>query len=262
MLLNMTSGIASYTADNAMTAQLFADPTMPWTPEQLLAYGLGLPPLFDPGTDFSYSNTNYILLGTVIEQITGRPYPEVLQSGILEPLELDDTSFPDTSEIPDPNLSGYSLQGTPDDSQQPVETTNWSPTSAWTAGQIISNVDDMLTWGRVLSTGQGILDEEMAVERLEAIPAEGGYGYGNGCIAGWVGHTGDIEGYNTTVYHHTASDSTIVVLVNSDIPSGDCSESKTLPDNPTGVPCMFPAVRIFTEGSDALGHPFTPLPLS
>ncbi|MFE6257425.1 serine hydrolase domain-containing protein [Agromyces sp. NPDC057865] len=262
MLLNMTSGIPSYTADDAMTTRLFADPTQPWTPEELLSYGLGMPPLSDPGTQFNYSNTNYVLLGTVIEQVTGRPYPEVLQSEILEPLGLEDTYFPDTNGMPDPHLSGFSLQGTPADSQEPVETTNWSPTSAWTAGQVISNIDDMLEWGRVLSTGQGILDEDMAVERLEAIPAEGGYGYGNGCIAGWVGHTGDIEGYNTTVYHHTASDSTIVVLVNSDIPSGDCSDSKTLADNTTGVPCMFPAVRVFAEVSDALGHPFTPLPMS
>lgn len=262
MLLNMTSGIQSYTADETFTNALFADPTAAWTPDQLLEAGLGLEPLFAPGTDFYYSNTNYILLGTVIEEITGRPYPEVLQTEILEPLELGDTSFPDRSEIPDPHLSGISLQGTPDDSQEPVETTDWSPTSAWTAGQIISTLDDLLVWGRALATGQGFLDEEMAVERLEAIPEEGGYGFGMGCLSGWVGHTGDIPGYNTTVYHHTASDTTVVVLVNSDIPSGDCSESKTLADNPATVPCMLPAVRIFTEVSDALGHPFTPNPMS
>jgi D-alanyl-D-alanine carboxypeptidase len=262
MLLNMTSGIQSYTADDTFTNALFADPTSAWTPDQLLEAGLGLDPLFAPGTDFYYSNTNYILLGTVIEEIHGRPYPEVLQSEILEPLDLGDTEFPDRSEIPDPHLSGISLQGTPDDSQEPVESTDWSPTSAWTAGQIVSTLDDMLVWGRALATGQGFLDEETAVERLEAIPEEGGYGFGMGCLSGWVGHTGDIPGYNATVYHHTASDTTVVVLVNSDIPSGDCSESKTLADNPATVPCMLPAVRIFTEVSDALGHPFTPIPMS
>ena len=261
MLLDMTSGIASYTLDEDVANTYLTDPTTEWTPDQLLAAGLGIDPLFAPGAQFNYSNTNYILLGKVIEDLTGQSYPDVLQTQILDPLEFADTSFPGTSEIPVPYASGISLQGTPDDSQEPIDATDWSPTFAWTAGQIISTIDDMLRWGRILVTGQGILDDEKRVERLNSFPEGGGYGFGIGCLGGWVGHTGEIPGYNTTVYHDTTSDTTVVVMANSDIPSGGCSVSKTLADNDTVVPCMAPAVRIFASITDELGHPFEPIPM-
>ncbi len=262
MLLDMTSGIASYTLDENWVDAYLGDPRTVWTPQELLDAGLSLDPLFAPGAKFDYSNTNFILLGTVIEQVTGRPYAEVLQREILTPLELDDTSFPDTSAIPAPHPIGLTLQGTADDSREPLDATGWSPSFAWTAGQMISTVDDLLVWGHALAAGQGVLDEEMSIERLTSFPGEQGYGYAVGCIDGWVGHTGEIPGYNTTVFHDTANDTTVIVLANSDIPTGDCSVSKTLADNDTSIPCMSPATRVFVAVSEALGHPFTPLPAS
>jgi D-alanyl-D-alanine carboxypeptidase len=72
---------------------------------------------------------------------------------------------------------------------------------------------------------------------------------------GWGG-----LGYNSSVFYDTTSDTSIVVLVNSDIASGSCSESPTLTDNPTEPPCSSPATRRFVGLSKALGHPFQPLP--
>ena len=262
MLLNMTSGIASYGLNEDWVNTYETAPTTAWTPDQLLDAGFSVSPLFAPGAEFNYSNTNFILLGEVIEEVTGEPYPDVLEAQILEPLSLTDTYFPDSSELPDPHPKGFSLQGTPDDSQEPVDATDWSPTAAWTAGQIVSTVDDMLLWGHALVTGQGILDEEMSIERLTSFPEDEGYGYAMGCLGGWVGHTGEIAGFNTTVYHDTTSDTTVIVIVTSDIPSGDCTVSKTLADNTTAMPCMSPATRIFVSLSKALGHPFTPIPMS
>jgi D-alanyl-D-alanine carboxypeptidase len=262
MLLDMTSGIASYTLDQHVADTYLATPTREWAPQELLAAGLSLDPLFAPGAEFNYSNTNFILLGTVIEEVTGRPYAEVLRSEILTPLELNDTSFPSTSDIPAPHPIGSTLQGTADDSREPVDATGWNPSFSWTAGQMISTVDDLLEWGHALATGQGVLDEETSIERLTSFPGEQGYGYAVGCIDGWVGHTGEIPGYNTTVFHDTANDTTVIVLANSDIPTGDCSVSKTLADNTTSIPCMAPATRVFVALSEALGHPFTPVPAS
>ena len=88
-----------------------------------------------------------------------------------------------------------------------------------------------------------------------------GYGIGIGCIDGWVGHTGELPGYNTTrLLRHDASDTSIVVQVNSDIASGDCSDSPTLTDDPRNAVCSSPATRMFVALSTATGHTFTPLP--
>jgi Biotin-requiring enzyme/Beta-lactamase len=64
-----------------------------------------------------------------------------------------------------------------------------------------------------------------------------------GCIGGWVGHTGERPGFNTIVYYDTTTDTSVVVLVNSDIPSGKCSDSTTLSDNQTEFPCSSPSRR-------------------
>lgn len=94
MLADMTSGVASYTLDDAWQATFFGEPEKVWTPDELLAIGLALEPLFEPGTSFDYSNTNTILLGKVIEQVSGEPYQDVLQDRILTPLGLTGTWFP------------------------------------------------------------------------------------------------------------------------------------------------------------------------
>ena len=262
ILMDMTSGIASYSLDPATANTYLTAPTTVWTPEELLDAGLALPPLFEPGAQFNYSNTNFILLGEVIEEVTGQPYPDVLAERILDPLSLGDTSFPDDAAIPEPHPQGASLQGTPDGSTTPIDATDWSPSFAWTAGQLISTPEDLLVWGRALGTGQGLYDVDTGVERLTSFPGEdGGYGLALGCINGWVGHTGEIPGFNTTVFYDTAADTTVIVITNSDIASGDCPVSQTLADNPTGIPCMAPATRIFVSISKALGNEFTPPPM-
>ncbi|WP_449373180.1 serine hydrolase domain-containing protein [Arthrobacter psychrolactophilus] len=261
MLLNMTSGIASYTLDENFADQLFTDPTKTWTPDQLLATGLALPPLFAPGAEFNYSNTNFILLGKVVEKVTGKALEQVLDTQILTPLKLTGTSMPGGSDpFPAPHAQGFTLQGTADDVFIPVNTTGWNPTWAWTAGQMVSTMDDLLVYGRALGTGQGLLNSEAQIARLSSFPEGGGYGLALGCIDGWVGHTGELPGYNTSVFYETGSDTTVVVLVNSDIPSGACTESKTLPDSPQAIPCMDPATRIFAAVSLVVGHEFTPMP--
>lgn len=259
MLLNMTSGIASYTLDENFMDELFNDPTKTWTPDQLLAAGLALPPLFAPGEQFNYSNTNFILLGQVVEKVTAKPFEQVLDELVLTPLGLEATSMPGGADpYPAPHAQGLTLQGTAEAVITPVNTTGWNPSWAWTAGQMVSTVDDLLVYGRALGTGQGLLESEAQIARLQSFPEPGGYGLAMGCINGWVGHTGELPGYNTSVFYDTDTDTTVVVAANSDIPSGSCTDSKTLPETSPTLPCMDPATRIFTAVSIALGHEFTP----
>ena len=74
MLADMSSGIASYTKDDAWQASYFGDPLKVWSPDELVEIGLALPPVFEPGESFDYSNTNTLLIGKVIEEVTGQTY--------------------------------------------------------------------------------------------------------------------------------------------------------------------------------------------
>ena len=264
-MADMTSGIASYTFNEQFQEDLVSDPQRIWTPEELVQIGIEDSPAFDPGTEFQYSNTNTVLLGLVLEQATGRPIGDLYREGIIEPLGLQETSFPERedSSLPDPQAHGYTLQI--QDDGEPGEVTNLNPSWGWTAGAMISTVEDLLVYGRALGTGEGLLPPEQQAERLDSflsedIPpntADRAYGLGIGREYGWLGHTGTLPGYNTTVYYSPELDATVVVETNSDIPSGDCSDDNpTLADSPHDIPCEEPAKRIFGALAEALGQPF------
>ncbi len=257
-LANMTSGVASYTRSTRFTKRYFAKPETVFTPDELLAAGLAESPLFEPGAQFDYSNTNTILLGMVIEKVTRQPVDDVLEAQILKPLNLTRTVWPgESTELPQPYAQGFTLQGDAATPDAPSNATHWNPAWAWTAGELISTLDDLLDYGRALGTGQGLLKEKGQAERLASFPGAAGYGIGMGCVDGWVGHTGELPGYNTALYYDTTTDTTVVVQTNSDIASGDCpADTPTLPGNPKELSCSSPATRIFVALTKALGHPF------
>ena len=265
---DMTSGIASYTEDDQWVKEWFSDPTRVWKPEEMARIGIKESPLFDPGSEWFYSNTNYVLLGLVLEQVSGKPINQLYQKEIIEPLDLKETSFPGTSSaIPEPYDHGYTLQGK-SSGQKPVDSTDWNPSSAWTAGEMISTIDDLLVYGRALGTGKGLLSPKEQKERLDSFvsnvpplnqpPLKGdlAYGIGLGKDHGWVGHNGEIPGYNTYLFYHPDIDAVVVVLVNSDISSGKCPKGVPIMKAwPRNTACELPADRIFEALASALGKP-------
>jgi D-alanyl-D-alanine carboxypeptidase len=266
---DMTSGIASYTEDKQWAKEFLSDPTRVWKPEELAQIGIKESPLFEPGTEWFYSNTNYVLLGLVLEKVTGKPIGDLYREQIIEPLGLKNTSFPESSDssIPEPHAQGYTLQGR-SSGEKPIDSTDWTPSEAWTAGMMISTVEDLLVYGRALGIGKGLLSPERQSERLDSFvsdvpplnqpPLKGdlAYGIGLGKDHGWVGHNGEIPGYNTYLFYHPELDAVVAVEVNSDIPSGDCpKDTPTLMDGPRGISCDLPADRIFRALAEALGKP-------
>jgi D-alanyl-D-alanine carboxypeptidase len=121
---------------------------------------------------------------------------------------------------------------------------------------MISDLDDLLVYARALGTGHGLLGPAAQTERL-TFPGAGGYGIGVGCSDGWFGHTGELPGYNTTVYYQTRADIAVVVQTNSDIASGNCEEKPTLTDDPRDTECSSPAKRVFVAVAKALDQPFS-----
>src|SRR3954463_570292 len=140
-MANMTSGIASYTENKQWQNEFFSDHERVWKPEELVQVGIKDSPLFDPGTQWNYSNTNLVILGLVLQQVTGEPIDQLYREGIIEPLDLKGTSFPGADpSIPEPYAQGYTLQGQ-SSGAEPVDATNWNPSPDWTAGEMISTVD-------------------------------------------------------------------------------------------------------------------------
>ncbi len=268
-LAAMRSGIPSYTTTDAFSDAFFADPFRSWRPEELVALVEGADPLFAPGAAWNYSNTNLVLLGMVVEQVSGRPVEELVAERIATPLGLTGTLMPTDAAFPDPHTDGFTVQG--QDDRVPVETTDWNPSWAWTAGGMISTVDDLLTYGRSLVAGGVLLDPEMQAARLasmesmgEAAGPEHDYGWGLQRANGWWGHTGELPGYNTFMYHRLDEGLTVVVLVNSDIKSGDCEGdaiAATTPGGRTTGPCVDPAVHVADLVTAALGFPGNPVDL-
>jgi D-alanyl-D-alanine carboxypeptidase len=268
-MTDMTSGIANYTEDEQWQDEQVSDPYRVWKPEELAQVGIEDSPLFDPGTEWHYSNTNTVLLGLILEQVTGETIGQLYRERIIEPLDLQGTSFPDQadSSLPDPHAQGYTLEG--QSTGEPMDATDWSPSEAWVAGSMISTAEDLLAYGRLLgSTGEGLLPPEQQAQRLDSFisdlpplnqpPLSGDLAYGLGLSNdhGWIGHNGEIPGYNTYLFYHPELDATVVVEVNSDIDSGDCPEAiPTMTDGPQDILCAAPDDRIFRALAEALGKP-------
>jgi D-alanyl-D-alanine carboxypeptidase len=218
MLANMTSGLFNYTEDDAWVTTAFSDFQRTWTPRELVDVGLAHPPYFAPGKGFHYSNTNTVLLGMIIEQVTKKPIAQVFGEKIITPLRLAHTIWPTTSALPPPYAHGVTEQ-TLDNKK--ADATNRNPSWAFTAGQLVSTLGDLRVWVESYATGS-LISPEMQKERLTYVTlppntATRKYGLGIGSDNGWLGHSGELPGYNTGAYYLPDRQAVVVVMVNSDI---------------------------------------------
>jgi D-alanyl-D-alanine carboxypeptidase len=210
----MRSGLPSYTRSPEFFAALTSNPRRTYTPQELLAYAFKQAVLFPPGTSFDYSNTNTVLLGLVVEKVTGQKLGDRFHDQLFVPAHLTETTFPNDATYPEPHPEGYTVQ-TADGKQ--ATATNWNPSWGWAAGALISTLNDMNKWAKVLADGT-LLKPETQAERFKSIPpGESGYGLGLFRFAGWVGHDGSLPGYQSLTLRLPERDTTMVILVNTDI---------------------------------------------
>lgn len=210
-LLGHSSGIVSYNYVGGF------DAARPWTPEQLVQWAWDQEPTlrFEPGTDWEYSNTNYVLLGQVIEAATGRSYAEVLAARFLGPLALDDTRLAGSGDV-DPRLV-RSYEGAP-----PTDISDSAdPSMGWAAGGMVSTPEELARW-TVALYGEDVLAEGshalMVTPGGLTGPDESQYGLGafyEGDGKDVIyGHTGGIAGYLTFAYYLEDPGVALVVMAN------------------------------------------------
>ncbi|KOU19062.1 beta-lactamase [Streptomyces sp. WM6372] len=214
-LAGMRSGLFNYSLDGDFIKKLQADPQQSFTPQRLLDYAFEHPVQFPPGARFDYSNTNLILLGLVVEKVTGRPLHEVITEKVLAPAGLRHTVFPTTAALPDPYAHGYTDQTA---SGKVEDSTHWNPSWAWAAGAMISDLQDLRSWARTLATGR-LLTPATQAERLKTTPMDlpgDGYGLGIFNVQGWIGHNGSIPGYEVLPVYLPQAQATMVILLNTD----------------------------------------------
>ena len=132
---------------------------MAWSDAQTLEVIARHDPLFAPGAELSYCDSNYALIGMIIEKVTGKPAGEVITSEVIGKLALPGTSYPTTTTIPDPHPTGYVPPVTdpnaPFDNAAapPAIVTELNPAVPATAGAMISTLDDLRVWGGELAAG-------------------------------------------------------------------------------------------------------------
>ncbi len=236
-LSEMRSGLYSYSFDPGFNATLDQDPSKAWTPDELLGIAFSHPADFPPGQQYEYSNTNIVLLGTVIEKLTGMSASKAFQKRIFGPLGLTHSSLPvnTDSKIPNPHAQGYQfgtnvetinsyavpaaqLPAALDGTLKPINQTDANPSWGWTAGGAISTPGELAVYVKALVHG-GLLNAKTQKLRLDSIqpvvpgdPNGVGYGLGLAQFApGILGHDGQIPGYSSFMAYNTNTGDTIIV---------------------------------------------------
>lgn len=205
------------------------------TPRQAVRLAMRHEPDFAPGTSWRYSNTNYVLAGMVIEEVTGRSWQSEVRRRIVRPLGLDQTTLPGTrAGVPGPHAVGYErFPGPGATAEDPrygeaIDATRQNPSWGGAAGEIISTTRDTNRFLRALVRGELLRPDELA-QMQRTVPTSADfrgnwpgarYGLGlmwvpNSCGGSWS-HGGDIMGYKTRNGVSADGERSVMVTINTD----------------------------------------------
>jgi D-alanyl-D-alanine carboxypeptidase len=226
-LMTHTSGLVRYEFNPKFTADLSANPDKVWTGEDRLAYLLDATPPFAPGEGWEYSDTNYIVLGMIIERAGGAAYYDQLRARILGPLGLKDTVPADSRTVPG-LVQGYAGAQNPfGGSDEMIRDGKFAvnPQFEWTGGGLAVTAQDLAKWARLLYEGK-VIDASLMKEFLNGVPAKLGpettYGLGviirPTALGVTYGHSGFMPGYQTEMMYFPELKTAIAVQVNSSAP--------------------------------------------
>ncbi|GAB2952279.1 serine hydrolase domain-containing protein [Micromonospora polyrhachis] len=230
MLLQHTSGVFNFTGEFYEDGTVV--PGIIWSgqewvdnrfktyqPEELVRLALSKPARFEPGADWSYSNTNYVLARLLIEKVTGRSYAEEMQRLILEPLGLRDTVAPTTeSEISEPHAHAY-YRYEEEGQEKTVDVTQQNPSWISSGGDMISTTQDLHTFISALMAGK-LLPPPLLAEMCDPHPK---VGYGLGVFVQDTGpnnggtiitHNGGISGHAALMYSTPDGSKTLTAALN------------------------------------------------
>lgn len=228
-LLDQTTGLFDYLDDGSVLEPYLAGhSTHAWTPRALVGVATKHPVHFAPGAKWAYSNTNYIVLGLVVEAATGDTLAHQLAQRLFGPLGLRHTSLDTSGRIAGPHAHGYLRAG----KGKLQDVTRLSPTIAWAAGAIVSTVGDVAQFYRALLQGRVLRPATLQAMQATVPMGFPGESYGLGlwdsrtlgltptfrlrCAASAWGHDGDFPGYVTWAFNSRDGTRQVVAGINDD----------------------------------------------
>ena len=226
-LLRMRSGMAD-SADKAFLEEYYDNPLIELTPDQMIARSAAHAAQFGPpNTTTRYNNTNFMMLERIVEKVSGTDIKSYLAEHVTGPLGMKDTYYATTSQLASP-LHGYSYEAA---RGKLVDRTVLNPIPAGGAGAMVSTLEDLHTFARVLCKG-GLLQPKTQAARLvttqfAGAPASLRYGEGLVILGRFCGHNGTIFGFSSEMWYLPERDAVVVINVNR-LDEDDASKSSAL----------------------------------
>ncbi len=207
-LLTHTSGIPSYTGMPAFPTPKFM--RIPLSPLEIVMLSKDKPLDFKPGEGWKYDNTGYVLLGYIIEKVSGRNYADYLKENILDKLGMADSGYDDTRAILPGRVAGY------DRVQDKYRNADYLDMSLpYAAGSLYSTVEDLYKWQRALAAGKVVSAKSY---QAMTTPVSNNYGYGlmidRQFNRAQIGHGGGINGFSTCISGFPDEEAVVIVLAN------------------------------------------------
>ncbi|GAB5426397.1 MAG: serine hydrolase domain-containing protein [Crocinitomicaceae bacterium] len=179
--------------------------------DTLARYVYGRDALFEPGTSWYYSNTNYALLGMIIEEAMEMPLADAYRTNIYEPLEMESTFMDCYEDTVVDIVHGYSGVG-----ETMSDVTELHESVGWAAGGMVSTASDLVIFARALFSGELFDDPETLVMMTTPAPSSP-YGLGVFISADYIGHPGGIAGFRSALNYSPELDMVVVMLYNNDV---------------------------------------------
>jgi CubicO group peptidase (beta-lactamase class C family) len=207
-LLNHTSGIPGIT-ELPEFGRIARDPR---PPAELINIFSRLELLFEPGTKFSYNNSGFLVLGVILEKVSGESYAQLLHERIFDPLGMNQSGYDSTTPLIEKRAAGYdaTLDGY-------VNTSYVDMSLPYAAGSLYSSVDDLLRWDQALYGAKVLSD---ASKQKMFTPGVGDYGYGlfihKGAVT-TIEHGGSINGFNSHITRDIEPKRLYVLLNNTGV---------------------------------------------
>jgi len=224
MLLNHTGGIPDFLTE-AVYGEIGANPTKIWTDNEWLDLAAEQEPYFSPGEGWHYSNTDYILIGLIIEGATGRSWRENVRQRVIEPLKLGNTLLPEPGDL---SIPGNHSRGYHPMNDALLDLTDVDPSMAGAAGgsALVTNAGDLAQFLDALLAGELLENAETLDDMLTFVeaqhPSELPYDYGLAVEkftlpsgVEMMGHAGGTAGFASVVYYLPALETTVAAMVNT-----------------------------------------------